>query len=275
MHTRGAANGGFCLRCGYLLAVLICAAGGRTAAEPVHARHPEGTLHGFLSLTTEQGQVLAVGDLVEVVRGDRVTSHLVFHFKDGSLDDETTVFTQRGVFRLISDHHIQRGPYFPHPLDIAIDARSGTVTMRSLGKDGKEDVATEHMKLPEDLYNGLVAPVIKNISSDAGETKFSMLVASPRLRLVTFDILTQGDETFTLAGISRKALSYHIKIELGGISGVIAPVIGKQPPDLHMWILGGEVPVFLRETGPTFEDGPVLTISLIGPTWPGGVGEHK
>lgn len=254
---------------------MICAAGGTTAAEQVHARYPEGTLHGFLSLTAEQGQVLAVGDLVEVVRGDRVTSHLVFHFKDGSLDDETTVFTQRGVFRLISDHHVQRGPYFPHPLDLTIDARAGTVTMRSSGKDGKEDVATEHMKLPEDLYNGLVAPVIKNISPDAGETKFSMLVASPKLRLVTFDILTQAEETFTLAGISRKALSYHIKIELGGISGVIAPIIGKHPPDLHMWILGGEVPVFLRETGPTFEDGPVLTISLIGPTWPGGVDEHK
>ena len=72
-------------------------------------------MHGFLALTTEQGQVLAGGDLIEVVHGDRVTSHLTFHFKDGSLDDETTVYTQRGVFRLISDHHIQRGPYFPAP----------------------------------------------------------------------------------------------------------------------------------------------------------------
>jgi hypothetical protein len=35
--------------------------------------------------------VLAVGDLFEVVRGDRVTSRLIFRFKDGSVDDETTV----------------------------------------------------------------------------------------------------------------------------------------------------------------------------------------
>ena len=125
----------------------------------------EGTLHGFLALTTEQGRVLAAGDLIETVRGDRVTSHLTFHFKDGSLDDETAVYTQHGVFRLISDHHIQRGPYFPHPLDMMIDVAKGVVVTRSSGKDGKDEIATDRIKMPADLYNGLVIPVIKNISA--------------------------------------------------------------------------------------------------------------
>jgi len=39
----------------------------RAAGDPLRVRHPEGTLHGFLSLTTEQGQVLAYGDLNEIV----------------------------------------------------------------------------------------------------------------------------------------------------------------------------------------------------------------
>lgn len=275
MPAPGAANPGFCLRCGYLLAVLACVACGSAGAEPVRLRHPEGTLHGFLSLSTEQGQALAAGDLIQVVHGDRVTYHLVFHFKDGSLDDETAVFTQRGVFRLISDHHIQRGPYFPHPLDMSIDVRAGTVTTRSPGKDGKDDVATERMKLPTDLYNGMVTPVIANVSPDAGETRVSMVVPTPKPRLITLDILSQGEVTFALAGIPRRALSYHIKMELGGIAGVVAPVIGKQPPDLHMWLFGGDVPVFLRETGPIVAGGEVLTISLIGPTWPGEVHDRQ
>ena len=237
------------------------------AAEPVPAHHPEGTLHGFLALTTEQGQVLADGDLIEVVHGDRVTTHLTFHFKDGSLDDETTVYTQRGVFRLISDHHIQRGPYFPHPLDMTIDVAKGIVVTRSPGKDGKDEVATERIKMPDDLYNGLVTPVIKNVSPDAGETKVSMIVATPKPRLVTLVIMPQAPETFYLAGTPRKAMVYEIKIELGGIAGVIAPVIGKQPPNIYMSIEGGQVPAFLRESGPLFEGGAILTISLIGPTW--------
>jgi hypothetical protein len=238
------------------------------AAEPIAARHPEGTLHGFLALTTEQGQVLADGDVVEIVRGERVTTHVTFHFKDGSLDEETTVYTQRGVFRLISDHHVQRGPFFPHPLDMTIDVAKGVVVTRSLGKDGKDEVATDRMKMPSDLYNGLVTSVVKNVSPDAGETKVSMIVATPKPRLVKLDILPQAPETFHLAGFPHKATVYQIKIELGGVAGVVAPIIGKQPPDIHMSIETGQVPAFLRETGPVSQDGPVLTISLIGPTWP-------
>jgi len=234
-------------------------------AEPIAVRHPEGTLHGFLALTTDQGQVLADGDLIEIVRGDRVKSHLTFHFKDGSIDDETAVYTQRGVFRLISDHHIQKGPYFPRPLDMTIDVAKGVVMTRSSGKDGKDEVTK--IKMPADLYNGLVIPVIKNISPDAGETKVSMIVAAPKPRVVTLDMMPQAPGTFYLAGIPRKATVYEIKIEIGGLAGVIAPIIGKQPPNIFIEILRGELPAFLRESGPIFEGGEILTISLIGPTW--------
>jgi hypothetical protein len=253
---------------------LVCTLSLLAAAEPIKVRHPEGTLHGFLALTTEQGQVLAIGDLIEMVRGDRVTSHLTFHFKDGSLDDETTVYTQRGVFRLISDHHIQRGPYFPHPIDMMIEVVKGIVVTRSPGKDGKDESATDRIKMPADLYNGLVTPVIKNVSPDAGETKVSMIVSTPKPRLVTLVIMPMAPQTFYLAGAPRKSSVYEIKIELGGIAGVIAPVIGKQPPNISMEILGGELPAFLREAGPLFEGGAVLSISLIGPTWPAGSREQ-
>ena len=253
--------------------MLVCVAqlaASVACAAPIPVHHPEGTLHGFLSLTTEQGQVLADGDLIEVVRGSRVTTRLTFRFKDGSLDDETTVYTQRGIFRLISDRHIQRGPYFPHPLDMAIDVEKGAVVTRSTGKDGKEEVSTEHMKLPSDLYNGLVTPIVKNLRTDQPETKISMIVATPKPRLVTLAILPQSPVTFSRAGFPHKALTWEIKIELGGIAGVIAPVIGKQPPNIYIWIEGGEVPAFLRETGPLFEGGAILSINLIGPTFSEG-----
>ncbi len=122
--------------------------------------------------------------------------------------------------------------------------------------------------MPADLYNGLVPMLIKNVSPDSGETKVSMIVATPKPRVVTLVIMPMVPETFYLAGLPRKASVYEIKIELGGLAGVIAPVIGKQPPNISMEIFGGEMPVFLRETGPLFEGGSMLTISLIGPTWP-------
>ena len=51
----------------------------------VLVQHPEGLVHGFHTLRTLEGATLADGDLIQNVRGDRVASRLIFHFKDGSL----------------------------------------------------------------------------------------------------------------------------------------------------------------------------------------------
>jgi hypothetical protein len=207
---------------------------------------------------------------VQVAHGDQVTSHTLFTFKDGSVDDETAVFSQRHSLRLITYHHIQKGPSFPHPIDLSIDARSGQVTIRSTGKDGKEDVHTEHLNLPPDLANGIVSQVIDNLSPDASETTVSMLVATPKPRLVKLAISPRGEEGFSVADSSRKALHFEIKIEIGGLTGMVAPLVGKAPPNIEVWAVGGAAPTFLREQGPTYEDGPVMTIELASPAWPDG-----
>ena len=235
-------------------------------------RHPEGTVHGFLAIRSQEGRVIASGDLIQSIRGDKVISRLIFHFKDGSIDDETTVFSQQGNFRLFSDHHIQKGPSFPHPIDLSIDSRNNEVAVRSTGKDGKEEVTTDHLDLPPDLVNGMVLLIIKNISPATAETKVSMLVATPKPRLVKLVITPQGKQPFSLAGSPRNAVDYEIKIELGGVVGMVAPLIGKQPPNIHVWIIGGQSPTFVREQGPFSPDGPIWTIELTSPIWPSAKG---
>jgi hypothetical protein len=255
-------------RCWSLIALLICDLQPRASAEPIPVRHIEGTVHGFLALRSKEGRVLAVGDLFQVVGGDRVTSRLIFRFKDGSVDDETTVFSQRGNFQLITDHHIQKGPSFPQPMDLSIDVPTSQVTVRSTGKDGKEDVRSEHLDLPPDLINGMILSVSKNIRPETPETKVSMVVATPKPRLVKVAIAPHGEEPFSLVGSHRKAMRFVLKIELGGVAGVVAPLIGKAPPEIQIWIIGGQAPAFVREEGPFYQGGPVWTIQLTSPAWP-------
>ena len=114
--------------------ILICACGLRASGEPIPARYPQGTIHGFLELLSDEGRVLASGELIQVAHGDQITARTLFRFKDGSIDEETTVFSQRRNFRVISNHHIQKGPFFPHPVDMLIDCRKNEVTVRSQGK---------------------------------------------------------------------------------------------------------------------------------------------
>ena len=250
--------------CGVVLTLLPLS----LPAAPVPVRHIEGTLRGFLALRNPEGKLLAVGDMVQTVRSGLVTERLAFHYQDGSLDDETTVFSQRGTFRLITDHHIQKGPAFPHPMDLSIDTRSGVVTVHTTGKDGKDAVITQHLSLPPDLVNGMIGIIARNISPTAPETDVAMLVTTPKPRVVTLAITAHGEDPLTLAGSQRKALHYSMKIALGGVVGMVAPWVGKQPPDIQVWVIGGDAPTFIRSQSILFEDGPVMTIEQIVPEWP-------
>src|SRR5947207_5215727 len=99
-----------------LIAILLaCAAMLQSSpllAELIPVRHTEGLIHGFLVVRTLEGKAVADGQMTQDARDDRVTNHLTFRFKDGSIYEDMTIFSQRGTFRLLSDHLIQRGPSF-------------------------------------------------------------------------------------------------------------------------------------------------------------------
>ena len=236
--------------------------------DQVRVRHTEGLVHGFLALRTVEGTPLADGDLLQTARGTQVTSRLVFHFKDGSLHDETAVFSQRQLFRLVSDHLVQRGPSFPQPIDMTIDALKGQVTVRYTDDRGQAKVESEHLNLPTDLANGLILTMLKNADPTAPPKSVGYIAATPKPRLVKLEISAAGEEPFATGGASRKAWHYVLKVDIGGLSGVIAPLLGKQPPDSHVWILPGEAPAFVKSEQPLYNGGPVWRIELVSPVWP-------
>ena len=94
-------------------------------------------------------------------------TRLTFRFRDGSLQDETVVFSQRGVFRLITYHLVQKGRSFGHPLEMTIDRASSRVVVRDADDDGEARVLDERMDLPENLANGLVPTLLKNVARGA------------------------------------------------------------------------------------------------------------
>lgn len=241
-----------------------------SSAEPVVVRHVEGLEHGFLSLRSPERDLLATGDLIQTARGDRVTSRLVFHFKDGSINDETSVFSQRGYFRLLSYHLVQKGPAFERPLDMTIDGPAGHVTVRYKNEHSEAKVEDEQMNLPPDLANGMLITLLKNVRRDALPPSVSLVAATPKPRLVKLTMAVAGTEPFSIAGSARQATHYVLKVDIGGVAGVVAPLVGKPPPDSHVWILEGEAPAFVRSQAPMFIGGPVWQTDLVSPVWPRG-----
>lgn len=245
------------------------------SAAPIKVKYKEGLTHGFLALTTVDGTQIALGDSTEVVRGNEVTSHLVYRFKDGSLQQEDLVFSQRGTFRLITYHRIEKGPSFKNQEEMSIDARSGEVHIKYVDEKGKEKDENERMKLPPDLANGMVLFLLKNISEDTPKTELPFLVATPKPRIIKLQIFPAGLDPFFLMGMKREAIHYDIKVDIGGIAGVIAPLIGKQPPDNHLWISHGEVPTFVKSLTLSYMGGPMWQTELLAPVWPENAQEKE
>jgi hypothetical protein len=236
--------------------------------DPVSVRHREGLVHGFLAIRTLAGETLAGGDLLQTSRGDVVTSRLVFHFKDGSLHDETSVFNQKGRFRLIRYRLTQKGPSFPKPMDFTLDGKSGQATVRYTD-EGEAKVENERLeKIPPDLANGLVPTLLKNVPTDRGQMVFSMLAPTPKPRMVKLVVTPTGQEPFTTPAMARKVEHFVIKVDIGGVTGVLASLLGKEPPDTHVWILTGDVPAFVKSEGAMYVGGPIWRIELTAPSWP-------
>ena len=238
------------------------------AAEPVPARLVEGTSHGFLTLRSTDGALLASGDQAQVARNGVVTIRLTYRFKDGSIDDATTVFTQRGSLRLLTYHDVQKGPSFPHPIEVQADTRTGRVIVHYTDDDGKAKTDTEQMDLPSDLSNGMMNVVLKNTQPTLLPMTVSYLAATPKPRLIKLHITSAGLEPFAAGGATYKATHYVIKIDLGGIEGAIAPLIGKNPPDSHVWIYSGQAPIFVASETTLFMGGPMWRIAPATIGWP-------
>ncbi|MFZ0806301.1 MAG: hypothetical protein WAN03_08970 [Candidatus Sulfotelmatobacter sp.] len=252
----------------FLIVTACLLSGIATSGSAVTVRHKEGLVHGFLQLSTLDGSVIAAGDLTQVPRGDQVTSQTAFRFKDGSRQEETTVFSQHGNFRLISYHLVQKGPAFKNASDLSITCATGQVSVRYTDDDGKEKVANQHMTLPADLANGLIPTLLTNMRAGTSQIEVPMVVAAPKPRLVKVVLNAQGTEPFSLAGFSREAVHYVAKIEIGGVAGMVAPILGKQPPDMHIWILGGEAPAFVKSETLSYMGGPIWRTELVSPVWP-------
>ena len=246
--------------------VLILAVS-RLEAAPVSVKLAEGNLRGFLVLRPPDGPPIGYGELRQHPKDRVIESRLLLNFKDGSLYDETATYSQARVFTLESYRLRQHGPSLPKA-EITFDRKTGqyqALVQDKLGADEKK--ANGELEMPPDLYNGMALVLLKNLG--AGErADVKMAAFTPKARLLTMHLTPEAEETAMLGNQSRKVTRYLVKLEVGGLTGVIASLIGKKPPDLRYWFVTGDVPAFVKFQGAMFLNGPVWRLELTTVEWP-------
>jgi hypothetical protein len=248
--------------------VLLASFVGLAVSQPVPVRHLEGREHGFVVIHDEAGHPIGSGEVTQSVEGDRVTYRMIYRLRDGSVDDETTVFSQQRNFALISDHHIQRGSFFSQPLDLTIEANGHSIDRAATGS-GKASVEENQQELePGTVVNGMMGALMTDLDPHAPPFKLPILSPTRKPRLFHLVVSSAGQGSFTVAGLRRTATIFRMHADLGGVAGVVAPLIGKQPKDVLIWVLEGDVPVVVRVVGQMAEGGPMVDIQFAGASFP-------
>jgi hypothetical protein len=248
----------------FITAFVAMALSTPAAPQMIVVKHAQVAMHRLLVARSAAGKIIAKGEFSQVTQGDDVTMRLTYTFLDGSVDDETTTYSQRGTFRLVRTCHVQKGPFFAKPDDVTVEAATGTVTSRTVDKDGKPKVESEHMTLPSDLANGFVGALLLNVPHDAAPFRVGILAVSGKGRLIKVLISPMGEKSFSVAGQTLKATVFRIHPELGSIAGVIAPLVGMKPKDVMVWVLEGADPTVVRIVGQFSGVGPVISSELTG-----------
>jgi hypothetical protein len=238
------------------------------AAAPVAVRFAEGLTHGFLQLHTVDGGLIASGDLLQVARGGKVESRMVFRFKDGSLFDETVVFTQQRVFAMRTYHLVQSGPTFAEDTEISLHRASGKYYVKTKShKDGREEAIDGTLELPADVYNGMVTTVVKNLATEASTT-VHLVAFTPKPLLIELELKPMGEHKMSVGQLTTTATHYVFKPHPGPWLELFAKLLGRMPSDYHVWIIAGGAPAFARFEGPLNPTGAIWRIDLISPRWP-------
>ncbi len=249
------------------LTLLLSLAIAQLPAQSVGPRHVEGRMRGFVTVRTAEGRQIGYGSMTQSVHAGRITYRMTYRFRDGSVDEESSVFSARS-FALISDRHIQHGLLFPHPLDLTTNAQ-GDTTNRTLDSDGKAKLESSHKDLPEGTaVVGMMCTLMANLDPGTQSLKLPALSPTAKPRLFRFAITPEQHASFRIAGSRQAASVFRLKTDLGGIAGVVAPILDKQPDDIFVWVLEGDSPAVVRAIGQLSEGGPLLDIQLAGATFP-------
>jgi hypothetical protein len=76
---------------------------------------------------------------------------------------------------------------------------------------------------PPDVSNRLPPNLLLNFAPSTPSTTLSFVVPTAKPRLVSVSIKAAGEAPFSVGGTSRKAVDYVLRVELGGLAGMIAP----------------------------------------------------
>src|SRR5439155_1347423 len=113
---------------------------------------------------------------------------------------------------------------------------------------GDDKPTEDSIELPENLHHVITGNILKNLAPGASAAGH-MLAFTPKPYRLDTTLRAEGKDKFFAGDVARTATRYLLKMELRGVTGVVASILGKDPPQVRYWSSTGAAPGFGRVEG--------------------------
>jgi len=185
----------------------------------------------------------------QTVRGDRLATHRIARFRDGSSDEDTAEARVAGTLEALGGRSIIRDPDGEAVADVRIDVANGHIEA-DWGRGSQRETLDEHVVLPRGTYWGpLIFIVLKNFEANAedGRLAFRTVAPTPKPRVLDMELSRQGAAALDRVGLHLDTESFRLSPT---VHWLVDPVIRVIAPRATFWLLPGEPPALARFAGP-------------------------
>jgi hypothetical protein len=220
----------------------------------------EGDVQAFPGLTDASGKPLAEGRYVQKVEGHLLRIEARYDFPGGrvvveraalrlhpQIEQESWDWTERVAGRLVRQYEA--------------DFRTGKAVATRVDehKRWKEDLEIAPGKTFAGIGFITVVKALRAQLAPGGHVDLRAVAFTPTPRTAPITITREGGEPVRMAGRTIPGDKYTIHVDIPGVARLFV-----DPPDIHIWLVSGEPPAFLRFEGPLCEPkDPVVHIDLI------------
>jgi hypothetical protein len=237
-----------------ILALLLAAA----AVQPIPIRFPLGTLHGFPSMSDAQGRVIADGEMMQQVAGEKVVVHIQWLFADGLRADERDEF--RAGTTLSQEQYAwveTRGGVEQRRFEVDFSTGKASASVR----DGKGRVKHQEQRLQLPAGRsfggfGAAIAVSQLALASGGTAEFTFVAFTPAPHAITLLVRREGEEEVVVTGRSvtcdRFRLHPRIPFPINLFAGA---------KDAQLWLTHAGPPGVIRaEQGLVTKDDPRVVV---------------
>ena len=227
---------------------------------PVPARHSQGALHGFPSMSDTAGRVIADGELTQERAGPRLLVHIRWAFPDGRRVEErdefhvdrATVQTRFAWSEAKNGIELRR---------FEVDFGAGKASAMTLDEKGQVKREEAELELaPGRAFTGYgTALAVSELALEAGADSRLVFVAfTPKPRTVTLRISRGSEEGIVVAGRPIATDRYTLHPEIPFPVSLFA-----KAPDAHLWFTHTGPPALVRaEQNLITKDDPIVVIDV-------------